>query len=491
MTASSTDVTPPPPSPEAARQSLALRTRRLVSIYPHYALLVAMMLIGLAGIPFATWVTLTVAGIGMGLMIFVMASGMTLTFGLMDVLNLGHGALITVGAFLGATLVTGFETGLWPLKLLSGWKWAPAQIVQWDLGAASVALLAVLIVTGLIAARHKGGSTRYLWLSFLPGAILAAIVLGGGQALQISGGAFARPALFLLALILAALSGAIIPRVMSRGAAARKPDRRSGRGRNAVQGLIGGAILLASLALLARWPWSTSFIASLGIIVPAFILAFVGVGAVGYLFERLIVRPVYRDPLKQILVTVGAAYIIGELLKALWGPDLVTMTKPGVLEGGISFGAITVEKYRLLAAVIGLAIYWLLNRTINRTRIGLLIRAGVENTEMVEALGYRIRLLFIAVFVAGAALAGVGGVMWGLYQSAVGTDLGAEMLVLIIIVIIIGGMGSISGCFYGALLVGLLNNYTIYMVPKVALFSSIGLMILVLMWRPQGLRPVK
>ncbi|MGH6715806.1 MAG: branched-chain amino acid ABC transporter permease, partial [Bradyrhizobium sp.] len=84
-----------------------------------------------------------------------------------------------------------------------------------------------------------------------------------------------------------------------------------------------------------------------------------------------------------------------------------------------------------------------------------------------------------------------GGVMWGLYQGSVGTGLGAEMLILIIIVIIIGGKGSIIGCFYGAILVGLLDNYTIYMFPKVALFSSIGLMVLVLMWRPEGLKPVK
>jgi len=89
----------------------------------------------------------------------------------------------------------------------------------------------------------------------------------------------------------------------------------------------------------------------------------------------------------------------------------------------------------------------------------------------------------------GAALAGLGGVMWGLYQSFVTVSLGPEMLVLIIIVIIIGGLGSITGCFYAALVVGLLNNYTIYLFPKVALFSSIGLMVLVLLWRPQGLIP--
>lgn len=401
---------------EASASELRLNPKRIIDAYPEYILLALVLFIGLLGIPLATWVTLTVAGIGMGLMIFVMASGMTLTFGLMDVLNLGHGALITVGAFLGATMVTGFETGLWPLKSLVWLKWTPAASAEWTIGALALSLLLAGFAAMLLAARRANAGATY-------------------------------------------------------GAAA--------------------ALGLLCLLALYVWTWSGNFVTDIGIVAPAFLLAFIGVGVVGYVFERLIIRPVYGDPLKQILVTVGAAYIIGELLKAFWGADLVPMTKPAVFEGGFTLGNVTVEKYRLLATVIGLAIFWLLNRIINKTKIGLLIRAGVENVEMVEALGYRIRLLFILVFVAGAALAGVGGVMWGLYQGSVGTGLGAEMLILIIIVIIIGGKGSIIGCFYGAILVGLLDNYTIYMFPKVALFSSIGLMVLVLMWRPEGLKPVK
>ena len=125
-----------------------------------------------------------------------------------------------------------------------------------------------------------------------------------------------------------------------------------------------------------------------------------------------------------------------------------------------------------------------------RTKIGLLVRAGVENGEMVEALGYRIRRLFVAVFVAGSALAGVGGVMWGLYQETITAHMGSEIMILVFIVVIIGGLGSIEGCFIGALLVGLMANYTAFLAPKVALISNIGLMVLVLMWRPQGLYAV-
>jgi branched-chain amino acid transport system permease protein len=105
-------------------------------------------------------------------------------------------------------------------------------------------------------------------------------------------------------------------------------------------------------------------------------------------------------------------------------------------------------------------------------------------------MGYRIRLLFIGVFVAGSALAGLGGALWGMYQEAVTVHIGAQMMVLIFIVIIIGGLGSVTGCFVGALLVGLVANYVGYLSPKIALGSNILLMVIVLLWRPQGLYPV-
>ena len=106
---------------------------------------------------------------------------------------------------------------------------------------------------------------------------------------------------------------------------------------------------------------------------------------------------------------------------------------------------------------------------LNRTRVGLFIRAGVENPEMVEALGYRIRRLFVSVFVAGSALAGLGGVMWAFYRQTLTAGMGMEVMVLVFIVIIIGGLGSIGGCFVGSLLVALLANYVGFLAPKLAL----------------------
>ena len=139
-----------------------------------------------------------------------------------------------------------------------------------------------------------------------------------------------------------------------------------------------------------------------------------------------------------------------------------------------------------IGAVIFLAMLWVLNRT----RLGLLVRAGVEDREMVEALGYRIGRVFVGVFATGAALAGLGGIMWAVYAEGVRSSLGAELTILIFIVIIMGGLGSVMGCFVAALLVGLTTNYVGFLAPKVALGSTILLMMLVLLWRPNGLYPV-
>ncbi len=389
--------------------------------------LVLIALFGISGIPWSTWITLTAAGLGMGMMVFVMATGLTLSFGLMDVLNLGHGALIAIGGFIGATVVTGLELGIWPaLPWLHG---HPGAAWQAGAGAAAIgAALGALAGSALCRVRRdlRSGS-RAAWC-------IAGLALGG------------------------ALAGALFGRQL-------------------------GAAHAASA--------SATRLADLGVVVSGFVAAFVVLALLGVVFEYLFIRPVYRDPLRQILVTVGASYLIAELLKAIWGSGDVSMGMPASLVGGLQLGGVVIEKYRLLAAGFWLLVYLALQALVHRTRVGLLIRAGVENVEMVQALGYRARVLFLAVFVGGAALAGLGGAMWGLYQGQVGAGMGAQMLVLIIIVVIMGGLGSISGCLYASVLVGLLSNYTTYIVPQVSLFSSIGLMVAVLLVWPRGLVPVR
>ena len=176
-----------------------------------------------------------------------------------------------------------------------------------------------------------------------------------------------------------------------------------------------------------------------------------------------------------------------ELIKVIWGPRQIPLPLPAALRGAVLLGDSAIEKYRLIAMLVGLAVFALLAWTLSRTKIGLLIRAGVQDREMVESLGYPIGRLFVGVFAAGSALAGLGGVMWGLYQQNVTPQMGAQVNVLIFIVIIIGGLGSTGGALIGALLVGLMANYAGFLAPKVALFSNISLMAAILLWRPQGL----
>jgi len=213
-------------------------------------------------------------------------------------------------------------------------------------------------------------------------------------------------------------------------------------------------------------------------------------GVLGLGFERVIVRPVYGQHLKQILVTLGGAIVGEELIKVVWGPAQIPLPLPDALRGSVLLGDASVERFRLVAVAIGLVVLGGLLFTLNRTKIGLLIRAGVQDREMVESLGYRIRRLFVGVFAAGSALAGLGGCLWGINQQIVTPQIGGQVNVLLFIVIIIGGLGSTIGCLFGALLVGLLSNYVGFLAPKLAMFSSIGLMVAVLLWRPQGLYPV-
>jgi branched-chain amino acid transport system permease protein len=296
----------------------------------------------------STWLTLTIAGLAMGMIVFIAASGLTLVFGLMDVLNFGHSVFITLGAYIATSV----------------------------------------------------------------------------------------------------------------------------------------------FALLAGWTAAASLLANLAVVLVSVLAAMAAAGAIGLGFERVIVRPVYGQHLKQILVTLGGAIIGEESIKVVWGPAQIPLPLPEALRGSVLLGDAAIEKFRLVAVVVGLVVLAALLYTLNRTKIGLLIRAGVQDREMVESLGYRIRRLFVGVFAAGSALAGLGGTLWGMNAQIVSPQIGAQVNVLLFIVIIIGGLGSTLGCVVGALLVGLMTNYVGFLAPKLTMFSSIGLMVAILVWRPQGLYPV-
>ena len=257
---------------------------------------------------------------------------------------------------------------------------------------------------------------------------------------------------------------------------------------------LGAFVGVSVLFALPGWTDAASLPLNIAAILLAILAAMLLTGALSWVFERVLIRPVYGSHLKQVLITVGALIVLEEAIHVIWGGEEIFLIRPSELRGAITFAGAALEKYRILAVVLGLAIFFALRVVLRRTKIGLIVRAGVENPDMVEALGYRLKLVFIGVFIAGSALAGLGGVMWALYEQVITAGMGENMMVLIFIVVIIGGLGSVEGAFVGALLVGLLQNYVAFLEPKLALISNIALMTasqLVKLYRAGKLSPVE
>lgn len=253
---------------------------------------------------------------------------------------------------------------------------------------------------------------------------------------------------------------------------------------------VGAYVAVSVLRPFAGWTAAQSLTLNLSALMVALIAAGAASGALGFVFERLIIRQVYGAPLRQILITIGGLTVIEQLVIVIWGPQAIPLPRPASLRGSVFFGSSSIETYRLVALCVGLSVAVAMQLFLTRTRLGLVVRAGVENREMIQALGYNIRRVFVGVFMAGTALAGMGGMMWGQYQAVVGSQIGDSMTILVFIILIIGGLGSVSGCFIGAILVGLTSNYVDFLAPKLALGSNVLLMALILLWQPRGLLPI-
>jgi branched-chain amino acid transport system permease protein len=212
-----------------------------------------------------------------------------------------------------------------------------------------------------------------------------------------------------------------------------------------------------------------------------------GGALVGFILERFIIRGVYGDHLKQIMITMGVLYVITEVTKILWRSTAEPVLVPLVFQGSYDIFNVIVGKFRVVAIVVGVAMFVGMQLVLKKTKLGIIIRAGVENREIVEVAGYDISRIFTAVFTVGAALAGVGGTMWCIFQQQVSPEIGLDNLIFAIIVVVIGGMGSITGSFLGALIVGLSFNYVAFLSPKMALGVNILIMAIVLLIRPRGL----
>lgn len=308
---------------------------------------IVLFLLPLIGIPGKTYLTLTIAGLAMGMLLFLVASGVSIIFGLMDVINFAHGALFAWGAYVGFSI---FQ------RLMN---WVEADSVLQNFAVFLIALVAAMMVVALL----------------------------------------------------------------------------------------------------------------------------------GIILEKVIIRRVYGFHLFQILITFGATVVLVELIRVLWGPNDEVMIVPLTFSRNWDILDIIVYRYRVICIVIGLIVYGVIQFVLKKTKLGTIVRAGVENRDMVQAMGHNIFLLFTGVFAAGAGLAALGGLAMSIFSRQVYPDMGSTYLLFAFIVVIIGGLGSVTGSLVGALIVGLSYNYVAYLVPWAAAGVNVLIMIIILLIRPTGLFP--
>jgi len=206
----------------------------------------------------------------------------------------------------------------------------------------------------------------------------------------------------------------------------------------------------------------------------------------GGLVERLILRRLTGNALGQVLVTLGISFIIADFCLIVWGGDPIPVQTPAALQAPIRIGGVAFPTYRLVVLAIAVATALVLYLLMERTRLGAMIRAGVDDMQMARAVGIPVSKLFTAVFCLGAGLAGAGGIIGGPIMSAY-PGLDADMLPLALIVVMLGGVGSLLGAFVGSFLIGAIYTFGTALFPDLAYVILFLPMIVVIAFRPRGL----
>ncbi|HME30108.1 MAG TPA: branched-chain amino acid ABC transporter permease [Pseudolabrys sp.] len=244
-----------------------------------------------------------------------------------------------------------------------------------------------------------------------------------------------------------------------------------------------------SLFMLGAYIGATFVIGMLGVKMNfwlAAVLATLTVAFLGALAERMLLRRLPGDQLAQVLVTLGLSFMAADFCLLVWGGDPLSVATPPELAGFARLGVLVFPNYRLAIIVIAIIVaigLWLL---LDRTRLGAMIRAGVDDADMARVVGVRVSQLFTIVFALGAGLAAFAGIIGGPILS-VYPGLDQDMLPLALVVVILGGTGSLLGSFVGSIIVGFIYNFGQALLPELAYFVLFFPMLLVLLLRPQGL----
>jgi branched-chain amino acid transport system permease protein len=497
------------------------------------AIFVTLLLLALQGLSLRDWSITVMRGLAVGAVTFLAAAGLSLIFGLMDVLNLAHGTLFMIGAYVGWTAYvrpdTAVDVATPVLLIAAGFLTRPvfdawlnrrrigeplARLWPWVALVAGVALIAFTlrqypvsiwnpniyeqspIVFAIALEQNALTPPPHAEFTTLPAALGLAALVAGGLLLALSMAGFAR----------------------ARGEAASTNLRL-----NAI--FLPGALLIAGLALYAvNAPLTAALFAmpTTGRFLIAIVTATLTGAALGALMESTLIRPLYARPIYQLMLTLGLGVIGREIVIAVWGRTGITMPKPALfsavgagcpasgLAEWLASGCSTItfmggrlrtynELFVITVGALVLIAVWLL---LQRTRLGMIIRAGVQDRQMVEALGINVRRTFTFVFALGVGLASLGGVLAG-PAFGLSDAMGEALLLSALIALAIGGLTSFPGAAAGAVLVGLLEQFLIRYgqtgiplpflaepfkpSPPLVPASTVLLMVLILLALPQGL----
>ena len=207
----------------------------------------------------------------------------------------------------------------------------------------------------------------------------------------------------------------------------------------------------------------------------------------GMLFERVFISRVYGNVGAQIMITLGLQIVFTELVRVFWGPSALQVARPAFLQGVTNLNGVIIVHYRLFLIIVGVLVAVLGQYILSKTKVGMTIRAGVQNAEMVGALGINIERYFTLVFAVGGALAGFGGALFAPLNGTLTAEIGNANQLLAFIVVIIGGMGSFMGSALGSLFLGIMVALIGWTIPDISLVAPVALMALILIFKPEGL----
>jgi branched-chain amino acid transport system permease protein len=479
-------------------------------------LIICILVIGaIIGLYFSSgqqaFIRTSLSGLTLGSLFFMVAAGLTLIFGLMDVLNFAHGAMFMLGAYMGWQLYTNptFIFGILPLLLafacgvMAGPVIKP-YLILWNISKNwQKALPRIAYVLALVAALV--GFLGFDILGLAKTAMVAATTASNPLA-EIS--AQESLSIFWYRPVLLLLSGLLVAFATSKPG--NKTEFAPG-GKLLQQTLVpAGLFILTIVSTLIRESAPETILLMNGNW--RFLISILVAVASGFLFgavvEVTLIRPLYVRATFILLMTLGLSYVIRELVSLLWDPLAYQMVRPplfaqpgkaaNILEwlrngnATIDIYGVTVPTYRLFIIFLGIIMFVGVTLLMTKTRLGMIIRAGVQDPQMVEALGINVKQVFTFVFALGVALAALGGIGAGPFLP-IQPLMGDQYQLQGLITVVIGGMGSYVGAFVGAMILGMARAFGDYFALKYSLSTAIPeastviIMIIVLLARPQGL----